>query len=180
MSVIAQTVLDAATETFAATKSPGDRALAQVRRDADMHVAPLHDGNSIAVIVKHLHGNMRSRWTDFLATDGEKPWRDRDDEFTDDRPSRRDVLRRWDEGWACVFSAIGALTPTDLERTITIRGQPLSVPRAIFRQIEHYGYHTGQLVSLCKHVVGDAWVTLTVPRGGTAAYNASLGYRPEH
>lgn len=178
MTHLGRTILDAAIETFASTESLGRRALAQVRTDADLHIAPLHDGNSIAVIVRHMHGNMTSRWTDFLTSDGEKPTRSRDEEFVDDMATKDEVIERWDEGWSCVMGTLRALTPGDLERAITIRGKQLSVPRAIMRQTEHYGYHTGQLVSLCKHAVGDAWETLTVPRGGTSAYNASLGYTP--
>ncbi len=176
MTTLGQTVLDAAIETFGYTKSMGDGALAQISTDEDLHACPLYDGNSISVIVKHMHGNMTSRWTDFLTSDGEKPTRCRDDEFVEDRPSKDEVLRRWETGWACVLGTLGALTPADLEKTITIRGKPLSVPRAIMRQTEHYGYHTGQIVSLCKHLVGEGWETLSVTRGGTAAYNASLGY----
>lgn len=178
MTSLAHTILDAAIETFAYTESTGRRALAQVRSDRDVHRTPLYDGNSIAVIVKHLHGNMLSRWTDFLTTDGEKPTRRRDDEFIDDMATLGVVRRRWDEGWACVLGTMRSLTEDDLEKTITIRGQAHSVARAIMRQTEHYAYHTGQLVSLCKHVVGNGWETLTVPRGGTAAHNASMEYDP--
>ncbi|MFG0291658.1 MAG: DUF1572 family protein [Phycisphaerales bacterium JB050] len=173
-----QIFLDAVLETFRGQKSMGERALAQLSTQ-QLHETPTYDANSPAVIVKHMYGNMRSRWTDFLTSDGEKPDRNRDDEFVDDDADKAEVLRRWNNGWSIVLSTIEALTPDDLERTIMIRGQPHSVPRAILRQIDHYGYHTGQIVLLCKHIVGEGWQTLSVPRAGTAAFNASLGYDPK-
>jgi hypothetical protein len=123
------------------------------------------EANSIAVTVKHLAGNMRSRWTDFLTSDGEKPDRNRDSEFeVDPGTSAEDVRRWWDDGWRAVFAAIEPLRPEDLERAVTIRGQPHSVLQAINRQIAHYAYHVGQIVLLAKHFRRGEWETLSMPR----------------
>ena len=175
---LAAAFLDSVTETFASTRTMGAGVLRQLSGDEMTRVVgpPEADLNSIAVIVRHLRGNMRSRWIDFLTTDGEKPWRGRDDEFIEERVTRETVMAWWDEGWACVEGAIGALTPADLERTIHIRGKPHSVPRAILRQIEHYGYHVGQMVLIGTTLKGGAWETLTVPRGGSVAFNRAMGY----
>jgi hypothetical protein len=173
-----QSFLDATIETFLSTKKNGDGVLRQLSGpEMTRVVGP--DFNSIAVIVKHMRGNMLSRWTDFLTTDGEKPWRERDTEFVEDEGlSREEIVARWEEGWACVMGALRPLTPADLEKTIRIRGKDLTVPRAILRQIEHYGYHVGQMVLIGKMIKGDAWETLTVPRGGTTAFNRGMGYVP--
>lgn len=174
-------LLDAILETFRAQKRLGERAMAQLD-DAELHAlavpASRADTNSVAVIVRHMSGNMASRWTDFLTTDGEKASRERDEEFVDDAATRDEIMARWAHGWAAVFGAIEALTPADLERTVAIRGEPHTVCRAILRQVDHYGYHVGQLVLIAKVLKGPAWTTLSVPRGGTAAYNRSLGYEP--
>lgn len=176
--LIGQSFLAATLETFLSTKKNGDGVLHQLSGEEMTRVVG-PDFNSIAVIVKHLRGNMLSRWTDLLTTDGEKPWRRRDEEFREEEGITRDeIIRRWEEGWACTLGAIRALTPADVEKTVRIRGQELTVPRAILRQIEHYGYHVGQMVLIGKMIKGDAWETLTVPRGGTAAFNRSLGYQP--
>jgi hypothetical protein len=175
---IGRSFLDAALETFLYSKKNGDGVLRQLS-GGEMSRVVGPDFNSIAVIVKHMRGNMLSRWTDFLTTDGEKPSRERDEEFREDEGiSREEILACWEEGWTCTLGAIRALTPADLEKTVRIRGQELSVPRAILRQIEHYGYHVGQMVLIGKTIKGDAWQTLTVPRGATATVNRSLGYDP--
>ncbi len=169
---------DAALATCAAQRRLADAAIAQLDDD-ELHAVLDPDGNSIAVLMQHLAGNMRSRWTDILTTDGEKPWRDRDGEFVDRVASRAELLADWDAGWACLRSALSSLTPADLERTVTIRGEPYTVPRAILRTIDHSGYHIGQIVLLAKRIRGASWRTITVPRGGTAAHNASLGFDPQ-
>lgn len=180
MTTLATHFIEATRETFARQKSMGERAMAQLS-DAQLHERPVDparaDTNPIAVIVRHLHGNMLSRWTDFLTTDGEKPTRTRDDEFDDDMAPRDELMRRWEEGWAAVFNAIDDLTPDDLTRDVRIRGEAHTVSRAILRQVDHYGYHTAQIVFIAKLLKGDAWETLTVPRGGTEAFNRSLGYQ---
>ncbi len=130
--------------------------------------------NSIAVIVKHMAGNMRSRWTDFLTTDGEKPDRNRDMEFCDGPPDRPALMRVWDEGWATVFGALEPLTEADLARTITIRGEAHSVMQAINRQLAHYPYHCGQIVFLAKHLQSAKWRSLSVPRNGSQEFNARV------
>jgi hypothetical protein len=123
------------------------------------------EANSIALIVKHLAGNLRSRWTDFLTTDGEKPGRDRDSEFLDPPATREELLKMWNEGWDCLYFACGQLTEADLTRTIHIRGEAHSVMQAIHRAVTHCAYHCGQIVMLAKHFQGGHWKSISVPRG---------------
>jgi uncharacterized damage-inducible protein DinB len=151
-------------------KGLAERAIAQVSEeqltatlDAEM--------NSIAQIVKHIAGNMRSRWSDFLTTDGEKPDRHRDSEFIDPPATRTALLGLWEQGWSCLFSTLSQLTEADLSRTITIRGEPHSVMQAINRQLAHYPYHCGQIVFLAKHFQSAAWVSLSVPRSKSQDFN---------
>ena len=164
MQAIASQFLGDALATFRKYRELGEAALEQVTDEELLHrLDP--EGNSIAVVVKHLGGNMRSRWRDFLSSDGEKPDRMRDAEFEQEGPaSRQDVLGWWDEGWKELFAAMDALRPTDLERTVTIRGEPLSVLQAILRQVTHVAYHVGQIVLLAKHLRGAEWRTLSIPR----------------
>ena len=151
--------------TFRNYKALGDRALSQVS-DADLHTLVDPDSNSIAVIVKHLAGNLRSRFSDFLTTDGEKPDRDRDAEFEmAERVSRDDISRWWEEGWAISLASIESLTPEDLNRTVTIRGEPFHVVEAINRLATHAAYHVGQIVLLAKHFAGPKWKSLSIPKG---------------
>ncbi|HEX9736084.1 MAG TPA: DUF1572 family protein [Thermoanaerobaculia bacterium] len=159
-------------------KDLADRAMAQV--DDDAFFATLAaDDNSIAVIVKHVAGNMRSRWRDFLTTDGEKPDRDRDSEFDlTSADTRESLLRRWDAGWRLVFDAIGALSAGDLDRSVTIRGEQFTVLQAINRQLTHYSYHVGQAVLLARHHAGGEWKSLSIPRGQSAAFNEKPGRYP--
>ena len=131
--------------------------------------------NSIHVIVKHMAGNMRSRFTDFLTTDGEKPDRGRDSEFVEDVVPREQIMRTWEAGWATVFAALQPLTDADLSKTVRLRGEPLSGAEAIVRQVEHYGYHVGQILLIAKHVRGEKWNYLTIPPGGSAAFNRAKG-----
>ncbi len=151
-------------------KKLAERAIEQV---ADEHLFTTLDAesNSIAIIVKHMTGNMRSRWTDFLTTDGEKPSRNRDGEFVDPPPTREALMAEWDSGWACVFAALESLTDEDLTRSVTIRGEAHSVMQAINRQLAHYPHHIGQIVVLGKHFACDRWQSLTVPRNGSAEFN---------
>jgi hypothetical protein len=158
---------------FRQYKLLGDRAIAQCP-DAKLTVPPDTDSNSVAILVKHMSGNMRSRWTDFLTTDGEKPDRNRDTEFEDPPATRAEVLAAWERGWAVVFSALASLTEADLARTITIRGEKHSVMQAINRQVAHYAYHTGQIVFLAKHYAGASWTTLSVPKKQSAQFNADV------
>jgi hypothetical protein len=151
-------------------KRLAERAMAQV---ADDQLFAVLDGeaNSIAIIVKHMAGNMRSRWTDFLTTDGEKPTRNRDSEFVDPPATRVALLREWEHGWATMFRALEQLTDADMARTITIRGEAHSVMQAINRQLAHYPYHVGQIVLLAKHFASDRWESLSVPRNRSEEFN---------
>ncbi|MCI0366146.1 MAG: DUF1572 domain-containing protein, partial [Phycisphaerales bacterium] len=126
---------------------------------------------------KHMAGNMLSRWTDFLTTDGEKPWRNRDSEFIDDSKSRREIDEYWQRGWQCLFVTLDSLKPQDLTRTILIRGEPHTVIKAIDRQLSHYGYHVGQIVLIARVLAKDNWTTLTIPRGGSHQYNQRIWKR---
>src|SRR6186997_524983 len=141
--------LESAIKLFRYYKKLGEGAIAQLN-DEEVLRKPNDASNSIALIVHHLSGNMRSRWTDFLTTDGEKSWRNRDDEFVDTYNSRDEMLNDWDSGWSCLFQGVGSLTEADLEREITIRGEPHAVPLAILRQIDHYAYHVGQIVMIAR------------------------------
>jgi uncharacterized damage-inducible protein DinB len=150
-----------------------DDAMAQV---ADEELTRVLDGemNSIAQIVKHMAGNMRSRWTDFLTSDGEKPDRNRDGEFVDPPASREALRAIWEDGWNRIFTALGPLTEADMSRTVTIRGEPHSIMQAINRQMAHYAYHCGQIVMLAKHFRGENWKSLSVPRNKSADFNRAV------
>lgn len=150
-------------------KRNAERAMEQVS-DEHLFTALGEESNSIAVIIKHMTGNMRSRWIDFLTSDGEKPGRDRDSEFVDPPATREALMALWEEGWTCMFSALEPLHEDDLSRQITIRGEPHSVMQAINRQVAHYPYHIGQIVMLAKYFAGDKWQALTVPRGKSAEF----------
>lgn len=163
-------------------KTLGEKAMAQITDEALFHM-PDEKSNSISVIVKHLHGNMLSRWTDFLTTDGEKEWRDRDSEFEETIETRDEVMKQWNEGWACVFSALNTLHPEDFDKTVYIRNMGQTVLEAIMRQMAHYAYHIGQIVYLARLFNEGDWKTLTIPKGGSAAYNKEKnapGKRIEH
>ena len=166
--------LDEAFRNFRGTKRLAEGALAQLR-DEEFFVTLDPEANSIAIIVKHLAGNMRSRFMDFLTSDGEKPDRNRDQEFIiDGSTTREDVMRWWETGWKHVFDAVTQLKPEDVGRTVTIRGEPHSVMQAITRQLAHYAYHTGQIVFLAKHIRSSDWKTLSIPRGKSAEVNAAM------
>ena len=130
--------------------------------------------NSISQIVKHMSGNMRSRWTDFLTSDGEKPGRNRDDEFEAPASTRAELMKQWNEGWAALFGALEPLSESDLGRTITIRGEPHSVMQAVNRQLGHYSYHCGQIVFLAKHLSSERWKSLSIPRKQSDAFNKAV------
>ena len=132
------------------------------------------ESNSIAIIVKHMAGNMRSRWTDFLTSDGEKPDRNRDTEFEAPPTTRAELMEMWERGWKLLFGALEPLSDADLTRTITIRTEPHSIMQAINRQIAHYSYHVGQIVYLARHFAGDKWQTLTVPKKKSVEFNRQV------
>lgn len=170
---LAKHVLDTTIADFKSIKSLGDRAIAQLDASA-LSWTPDPESNSIAVIVKHVAGNMISRWTDFLTSDGEKPDRNRDDEFVDDIADMDSLNAIWEKGWAVLFEALDGLKPEDLLRTVTIRGQAHSVLQAIHRQISHYGYHVGQIVYVAKANKSAEWQTLSIPKGGSDKFNANM------
>lgn len=167
---IAKEFLSAAINAFEANKRLADRAIEQVPDDK-LHVGLDENTNSIAVIMKHVAGNLTSRWTDFLTTDGEKPWRNRDDEFVDSVISRSDLLAFWERGWSCLLETLKSLKPEDLEKAVTIRGEPHSVPLALERSLGHTCYHIGQIVQVARIHAGQNWNTLTIPRGGSQQFN---------
>src|SRR5437868_6396993 len=154
-------------------KKMAERAMEQVT-DEQLFATLDEEMNSIAIIVKHMTGNMRSRWTDFLTTDGEKPDRNRDSEFVDPPATREALMAEWEDGWARLFAALEPLTDADLERTVTIRGEAHSVMQAINRQLAHYPHHVGQIVLLAKHFACDHWQSLSVPRNKSADFNQKV------
>jgi hypothetical protein len=158
---------------FREYKRLADKAMAQLSDERLLHNAE-GDNNSIVVIVKHMRGNMLSRWTNFLTEDGEKPWRQREEEFEHEGLSREALMQLWEEGWACLFATLESLSEADLDRIIHIRKEGMSAMDAIIRQLMHYSYHIGQIVLLCKHDAAEGWQSLSIPRGGSAAFNASM------
>jgi hypothetical protein len=157
---------------FVYNKDLAERAVAQLD-DAQLRIALHPETNSALVIMKHVAGNLLSRWTDFLTSDGEKPWRNRDDEFVDTFTSRRELMEYWQKGWTCLIDALDSLRPADMDATVTIRGEQLSVPLAISRSLSHCGYHVGQIVLISRILVGEGWTTLTIPKGGSKQHNAT-------
>ena len=166
--------LDDALAVLRNYKALAEKALEQLN-DEEFFVALDEEANSVGVIVKHMSGNMVSRWTDFLTSDGEKPDRNRDMEFVvTDETSRSALMEQWERGWRCVFGAIEPLQPEDLQKKIFIRGEEHSVLEAINRQLTHYAYHTGQIVFLAKHLKSAEWKWLSIPRNRSAEFNAHL------
>lgn len=151
-------------------KNLAERAMAQLTDDR-LLAALDGESNSIATIVKHMSGNMLSRWQDFLTTDGEKPGRDRDAEFEDPPPTREALLAAWEAGWQCLFTALEPLSDADMQRPVTIRGEAHSVMQTINRQLAHYAYHCGQIVFLAKHLRNGEWKSLSIPRRKSAEFN---------
>lgn len=163
-------------DLFHYSKKLGERAMAQCS-DENLFATIDAESNSIAIIVKHMAGNMRSRWMDFLTTDGEKPDRNRDTEFEEPPKTRAELLDLWERGWKYLFDALEPLTDADLARTVTIRTEPHSVMQAINRQVAHYAHHVGQIVFLAKHLTVKAtgkWDSLSVPRGQSKQFSADV------
>ena len=151
--------------------------------DEDLLWTANDECNSIAVIVKHLHGNMMSRWTDFLSTDGEKEWRNRDDEFVADLTNRESILRLWQEGWKCLLKALNSISDNDLDNHVLIRNKEHTILEAINRQLAHYAYHVGQIIYIGKQMKGANWQSLSIPPGGSESFNQKsfiIGKRKEH
>ena len=165
--------IENALEEFRGLKALADKAVAQVS-DEEFFRAIDPESNSIAVIMKHMSGNMRSRWTDFLNSDGEKPDRQRDTEFEMDKEDRRAIEERWEEGWRILFGAVEPLRGEDLMREVTIRREPHTIVEAVNRQLTHYGEHVGQIIFLAKHLRSSEWKTLSVPRGQSAVFNKKM------
>lgn len=171
--------LESVTKQFAYYKMIGEKTFEQLT-DEQLFERFNEESNSIAIIVKHLWGNMLSRWTNFLTTDGEKDWRKRDAEFENDIVDRTELLDKWNEGWSCLFSAINSLTTSDLEKLIYIRNQGHTVTEAINRQLAHYPYHIGQIVFIGKMLCNDKWNSLSVPKGKSKEFNMDKFSKPKH
>ena len=175
---LAQHYLEDALGSFRAYKKLAEKALAQLKDD-EYFVTIDAEANSIAVIMKHMAGNMFSRWTDFLTTDGEKPDRNRDMEFVIGPETRKDEVRDyWERGWACLFQALDPLQPSDFERKVLIRGEEHTIVQAINRQLMHYAQHIGQIVFLAKHFRSSEWQSLSIPRNRSTDFNALLENQP--
>ncbi|RZJ33016.1 MAG: DUF1572 domain-containing protein [Flavobacterium sp.] len=174
--------LESTIKQFEYYKMLGDKTIERLPEDK-LFWQYNNESNSIAIIVKHLHGNMISRWTDFLTSDGEKDWRRRDAEFENDISEKTQLIQIWNEGWSCLLSTLGALTAEDLSKTIYIRNQGHSVVEAINRQLAHYPYHIGQMVFIGKMVQDNRWESLSIPRGNSQSFNEqkfSKGKHREH
>ena len=175
---IVQNYFEDALSSLRAYKKLADKAIAQLK-DEELFVTLDEESNSVAVIMKHMAGNMFSRWTDFLTTDGEKPNRNRDMEFViEPQTTKADVIDYWERGWACVFKALEPLRPEDFEKTVKIRGEEHTIVQAVNRQLAHYSYHVGQIVFLAKHFRSASWQSLSIPRNRSADFNAYLSNQP--
>lgn len=170
--------LNSAIKQFEYYKMLGEKTFNQLT-DEQLIIQLNEESNSIATIVKHLHGNMLSRWTDFLTTDGEKEWRQRDAEFDNDIKDRDTLLTKWNEGWNCLLQTLNTLTEADLTKEIYIRNQGHSVVEAINRQLAHYPYHVGQIVFIGKLLCNQNWASLSIPKGNSVAYNADKFSKPK-
>jgi hypothetical protein len=163
--------IESVKKQFLYYKTLADKAMAQLEAD-QIFFTPNEDTNSIAVIVNHMSGNMLSRWTDFLTTDGEKDWRNRDAEFEAPASDKEALLEKWENGWACLFTALNTVTPDNLGSIIYIRNEGHTVVEAINRQLAHYPYHVGQIVFFAKMIKKSAWSSLSIPKNNSAQYNA--------
>ena len=168
---MANSYLNSIKKQFEYYKMLGDKTIVQLET-FQLHWQFNDESNSVAMIIKHLHGNMLSRFTDFLTTDGEKEWRNRDAEVENDASTKEELLLKWNEGWTCLFAAIDSLSETDLEKEIFIRNQGHSVTEAMNRQLAHYPYHIGQIVFLGKMLLNENWTSLSIPKGNSVQYNA--------
>lgn len=167
---MSNTYLSSISKQFQYYKSLGEKTFDQLSFE-DLQKEFAEDANSIAIIVKHLVGNMLSRWTNFLTEDGEKTWRERDQEFIDSYTNRDDLMQSWDLGWDCLFKSLKALEPEDLEKLVYIRNQGHTVTEAINRQLAHYAYHIGQIVFIGKVLKGKDWNSLSIPKGKSDSFN---------
>ncbi len=170
MNAILENYLDCNIKQFEYYKLLGEKAMNQISDEALFHKFS-SESNSISIIVQHLWGNMLSRWTDFLTTDGEKTWRDRDAEFEENTNTREQLMHKWNEGWTCLLDVLRSLKIEDLDKKIFIRNMEHTVVEAINRQLAHYAYHVGQIVFISKMVANENWQTLSIPKGHSKSYN---------
>jgi Protein of unknown function (DUF1572) len=170
--------LDSAKKRFLSYKDLGDRTFSQLE-ERDFFLKPNETSNSIAQIIRHLSGNMISRWTNFLTEDGEKPWRNRDSEFDLEASNKEELLNRWEKGWDCLLNTLQNLQETDLEKTVYIRNEPLIVIDAINRQLAHYPHHVGQIVYIGKLIKSDGWKNLSIEKGKSEAFNLAMQKKTE-
>jgi Protein of unknown function (DUF1572) len=173
METLGSNYLENAKKLFKSYKAMADKTFDQLT-DKELHYEPVPGINSIAIILQHLIGNMHSRFTDFLTTDGEKPNRNRDAEFQEQSLSKEELLRQWENGWEVLFNTLDTLAPIDLLKTIYIRDEAHTALDAINRQVAHYSYHIGQIVYLGKILKGDAWQTLSIPKGKSEEFNKKI------
>ncbi len=164
--------LQSVRKQFAYYQQLGDKTFVQLSEE-DLFYQPNEASNTIAVMVKHLWGNMLSRWTNFLTEDGEKDWRNRDQEFEATIQNKEELLQKWEEGWQCLFAALDSINETNWNQLIYIRNQGHTITEAINRQLAHYAYHVGQIVYLGRLIKNDAWTSLSIPKGGSKDYNAN-------
>ncbi|MEP6465567.1 MAG: DUF1572 family protein [Parafilimonas sp.] len=172
---VEEAFLQSVIKKFKAQKTLGEKTFTQLI-DKDFTFRPSEESNSIAIIVQHMHGNMLSRWTNFLIEDGEKQWRERDKEFEDILSAKEDILNAWNKGWACVLDTLESLKTEDIMKTITIRSGPLLVIDAIVRQIDHYGNHVGQIVYIGKIIKDADWQTLSIAKNKSSDFNKSKNH----
>ena len=171
--MIEQLFLDSVVKRFKEYKLLGEKTVEQLN-DEEMYFQPNEESNSIAIIIQHLHGNMLSRWTDFLTEDGEKEWRQRDEEFEAHQFSKQQLIHQWNEGWTVLLNTLESLKEIDLTKTITIRSQPLNVVDAINRQMAHYSYHVGQIVYLGRWIRAGEWKSLSIPKYKSQQFNRQM------
>ena len=172
----AKIFLESAISRLKYYKELGDKSFEQLN-EWDFHYQPNDESNSIAVIIKHMAGNMLSRWTNFLTEDGEKEWRQRDGEFETGKQSKAELISLWEKGWACFFGSLASLKKKDLKKTVTIRQEPLTVVDAIIRQMAHYPYHIGQIIYIAKIIKSKSWKNLSIPKGASQEYNSGTGVK---
>lgn len=170
--------LESTRKQFAYYKTLGERTFDQLE-ESELFWQYNPESNSIAIIVKHLWGNMLSRWTDFLTSDGEKDWRQRDAEFAADITSREEMLEKWEAGWTCLFSALDSINQNNFHTTVYIRNMGHSITEAVNRQLAHYAYHVGQIVYIGRMIKGEGWQSLSIPKGDSKAYNAEKFAQPK-
>ena len=164
--------LQSTVKLFKYYKSLGDQCIDRLTFE-ELKFVPHPESNSMALMIRHLRGNMLSRWTDFLTSDGEKEWRNRDSEFVEDYSSKEEIEQQWTEGWVCLFNALDTITPEHEKHIIYIRNEGHTIGEALERQLAHYAYHVGQMVFLAKLIKGDDWVSLSIPRNASKEYNAA-------